>query len=338
MSNLLEQLKRLSIVVADTGDLAAIRQFAPQDATTNPSLILKAVQSGQYDDLVASILEQVNAMSLPLERAVEEAGDRLIVAMGRVILQHVPGRVSTEVNARLSFDTQASINKARNLVSMYEQAGISRDRILIKLAATWEGIRAAQILEQEGIQCNLTLIFSFVQAQACAEAGVYLISPFVGRILDWYRKQHPEQDFAPENEPGVCSVRTIYEYFRRHGYATIVMGASFRNAGEIIALAGCDRLTISPSLLQELSETEGRLESSLTMPEASSVPPEAMTEASFRWQLNEDAMATEKLAEGIRGFEQDQLKLETMLRTQLSGIRSETPSSTVMGGLCVSGN
>ncbi len=323
MSNLLEQLKRQSVVVADTGDLAAIRQFSPQDATTNPSLILKAVQSGQYDALIEEILEQVDSMSLSLECTVEEAGDRLVVAMGNIILQHVPGRVSTEVSARLSFDTKASIDKARYLVSLYEQAGVSRNRILIKLAATWEGIRAAQILEQEGIQCNLTLIFSFVQARACAEAGVFLISPFVGRILDWHRKQSPEQTFTPEDEPGVRSVKSIYEYFRRHGYPTIVMGASFRNVGEIIALAGCDRLTISPALLQELSETEGDLKLALEPVEAVKTPSESIDEATFRWQLNEDAMATEKLAEGIRGFEQDQLRLETMLRALLSENRLE---------------
>ncbi|MBT3144031.1 transaldolase [Neptunomonas phycophila] len=315
--NLLEQLKSLSTVVADTGDLEAIQRFKPEDATTNPSLILKAAESGSYDGLLNDIVTEVNALHLTKDAALEEISDRLIVAMGVAILEHVPGRVSTEVDARLSFDQTASLAKARKLVALYEQAGVSRSRILIKLAATWEGIRAAEILEKEGIQCNLTLIFSFAQAQACAEAGVYLISPFVGRILDWFRKENPDANYAPSEEPGVESVTRIFNYFRQQGYPTVVMGASFRNAGEIIALAGCDRLTISPALLEELASTEGSLNASLVATDASPVEVDALTEPAFRHALNADAMATEKLAEGIRGFEKDQGKLEALILNRL---------------------
>jgi transaldolase len=319
MANLLEQLKQQSTVVADTGDLDAIRRFAPQDATTNPSLILKAVQSGKYDRLLDEIVAAARDHNGTLEDAIDEACDRLVVAMGCLILNHVPGRVSTEVNARLSFDRDASLVKARRLVALYEEAGIGRDRILIKLAATWEGIRAAEVLEREGIECNLTLIFSFAQARACAEAGAFLISPFVGRILDWYRKANPGTDYAPDEEPGVLQVREVYRYFRRLEYPTVVMGASFRNAGEILALAGCDRLTISPALLEELAHAEGAVERVLADSGERAERPAPITEAGFRWELNEDAMATEKLAEGIRGFEADQRKLEALLRERLSG-------------------
>lgn len=319
MPNLLEQLKQYSTLVADTGDLDTIRRYAPQDATTNPSLILKAVQSGQYDALLDEILHAARDHNGTLDQALDEACDRLIVAMGGLILEHIPGRVSTEVNARLSFDTDGSIAKARRLVALYEEAGIGRERILIKLAATWEGIRAAEVLEREGIACNLTLIFSFVQARACAEAGVFLISPFVGRILDWHRKAHPEQDLVPAEEPGVQSVQAIYHYFRRLQYPTVVMGASFRNSGEILALAGCDRLTISPSLLQELASSDGTITPTLSDTGERDTRPEPLTEAEFRWQLNGDPMATEKLAEGIRGFDADQSKLEALLRERLEG-------------------
>ncbi|MGB2221317.1 transaldolase [Neptunomonas sp.] len=315
--NLLQQLKSLSTVVADTGDLEAIQRFKPEDATTNPSLILKAAESGSYDGLLNDIVTEVSALHLAKDAALEEISDRLIVAMGVAILEHVPGRVSTEVDARLSFDQTASLAKARKLVALYEQAGVSRSRILIKLAATWEGIRAAEILEKEGIQCNLTLIFSFAQAQACAEAGVYLISPFVGRILDWFRKENPDANYAPSEEPGVESVTRIFNYFRQQGYPTVVMGASFRNAGEIIALAGCDRLTISPALLEELASTGGSLNASLVATDASPVEVDALTEPAFRHALNADAMATEKLAEGIRGFEKDQGKLEALILNRL---------------------
>ncbi|ANG63599.1 transaldolase [Marinobacterium aestuarii] len=322
MANLLQQLKQQSTVVADTGDLDAIRRFSPQDATTNPSLILQAVQSGNYDAQVQAILHQVRDHAGSLDAAVDEACDRLVVALGAMILAQVPGRVSTEVNARLSFDTRASLAKARRLVELYAEAGIPRERILIKLASTWEGIRAAEVLEKEGIQCNLTLIFSFAQARACAEAGVYLISPFVGRILDWYRKDDPARTYAPADEPGVQSVQRIYRYFRQLAYPTVVMGASFRNSGEILALAGCDRLTISPKLLDELASTEGDLVVALADSGARAERPAPLTEADFRWDMNEDAMATEKLAEGIRGFEADQRKLEALLRDQLAAIQT----------------
>ncbi|WP_458526436.1 transaldolase [Onishia taeanensis] len=318
MPNLLEQLRQYSTVVADTGDLDAIRRFSPQDATTNPSLILKAVQSGQYDVLLEEILHTARDHNGNLDEAIDDACDRLVVAMGSLILEQVPGRVSTEVNARLSFDTDASIAKARRLVALYEEAGIGRDRILIKLASTWEGIRAAEVLEREGIKCNLTLIFNFAQARACAEAGAFLISPFVGRILDWYCKEHTDTHYAPDEEPGVQSVQAIYHYFRRLEYPTVVMGASFRNSGEILALAGCDRLTISPALLEELANSEGAVTQVLRVTKEHASRPAPLTEAAFRWQLNEDAMATEKLAEGIRGFEADQLKLEALLRNRLS--------------------
>jgi transaldolase len=320
MSNLLEQLRQHSVVVADTGDLDAIRRFAPQDATTNPSLILKAVQSGQYNALVDQILSDVRGLGVSVEEAIDEACDRLVVAMGKQILELVPGRVSTEVNARLSFDSVASIAKARRLVELYEEAGIGRDRILIKLAATWEGVRAAKVLESNGVQCNLTLIFNFVQARACAEVGAFLISPFVGRILDWYSKANPGVVYAPDEEPGVQSVRRILQYFRQHRYSTVVMGASFRNVGEIQALAGCDRLTISPALLEALESSDARL---VPVPIQGAglddAAPKRLSEGEFRWQMNEDAMATEKLAEGIRGFEADQLKLEVLLREKLAG-------------------
>lgn len=323
MPTLLEQLKQYSVVVADTGDLEAIRRFSPEDATTNPSLILKAVQSGQYDALLEQILQVSTHETAGVDAAVDDACDRLVVAMGQQILDLVPGRVSTEVNARLSFDTKASIDKARHLITLYEQAGISRDRVLIKLAATWEGIRAAEVLEREGIACNLTLIFSFAQARACAEAGAWLISPFVGRILDWYRRNDPANEYAPAQEPGVQSVQRIYRYFRQQGYPTVVMGASFRNSGEILALAGCDRLTISPALLEELATTEGALEPVLGSEQSAAAEPiQPLSEVEFRWQMNEDAMATEKLAEGIRGFEADQLKLEALLRERMQGGRS----------------
>jgi len=311
MPTFLEELKRYSVVVADTGDLDSIRRFVPEDATTNPSLILQAVKTGQYDALVEKILLESTGAA---EKDIDDLCDRLVVAMGREILELVPGRVSTEVNARLSFDTEGSIGKARKLISLYENAGVSRERVLIKLAATWEGIRAAEVLEREGIACNLTLIFNFAQARACAEAGVWLISPFVGRILDWYRKNLPEVQYEPEDEPGVISVRTIYEYFRAHDYPTIVMGASFRNIGEITSLCGCDRLTISPALLEVLSTTEGSLSPlQVDSENRSSTRMEPLTESEFRWLMNEDAMATEKLAEGIRGFEADQLRLEQLL-------------------------
>ena len=305
MTNSLEQLKQHTTIVADTGDIEAIKKFQPEDATTNPSLILKAAQLPQYKHLI----EQAVANA---KNSVEDACDELAVNIGLEILKIIPGRISTEVDARLSFDTQASISKAKKILALYEKAGVSKDRVLIKLASTWEGIKAAEQLEKEGISCNLTLLFNFAQAQACAEANVYLISPFVGRILDWYKK-NTNETYSAETDPGVVSVSEIYAYYKQHDYKTIVMGASFRNIGEIIELSGCDRLTIGPALLDELQNQQQDVTRKLAPAETSSTQPEALTEAQFRWQMNQDPMATEKLAEGIRNFAIDQVKLEDML-------------------------
>jgi transaldolase len=317
MSNLLDQLRAVTTVVADTGELPAIKAFKPEDATTNPSLILKAVSTPEYASLLTDIVASAKGLSSDLTVQIEEAADRLIVAIGCEVLKHVPGRISTEVDARLSFDTTATIAKARKLIGLYEGQGISRHRVLIKIASTWEGIRAAEQLEKDGINCNLTLLFSFAQARACAEAGAYLISPFVGRILDWYKAKTGEA-YTTETDPGVLSVRAIYQYYKQHGFHTVVMGASFRNLGEVLALAGCDRLTISPNLLQELEETSGELVCALTDDGSRLARTTPMTEAEFRWQHNDDAMATEKLAEGIRNFAIDQVKLEQLLATRLA--------------------
>ena len=317
MSSLLEQLRAVTTVVADTGELPAIKAFKPEDATTNPSLILKAVTLPEYASLLDSIVISARALSADLAMQVEEAADRLIVAIGCEVLKHVPGRISTEVDARLSFDTAATIEKARKLIGLYEYQGIPRSRVLIKIASTWEGIRAAEQLEKEGINCNLTLLFSFAQARACAEAGAYLISPFVGRILDWY-KAKTGQSYTAENDPGVKSVKAIYQYYKQHGYNTVVMGASFRSAEEVLALAGCDRLTISPNLLQDLEAQSGALVRQLADDGLRLPRPTPLNEAEFRWQHNEDAMATEKLAEGIRNFAIDQVKLEQLLATRLA--------------------
>ena len=303
--DLLSQLKSMTTVVADTGDLEAIRRFEPTDATTNPSLILQAAQHASRRARLAEIAR--HAIDI------DDALDAVAVEIGSEVSALIPGYVSTEVSARLSFDTDASVDKARSLIERYGQHGVGPERILIKLAATWEGIRAARVLEREGINTNLTLLFSFAQARACADAGATLVSPFVGRILDWYKARQPDADFSGDRDPGVQSVRRIYEHFKGHGYDTIVMGASFRNAGEIIALAGCDRLTISPKLLEELADTRGHLERRLVPLDAETSPPEPQDEAEFRWEMNEDAMATEKLAEGIRKFMDDQRKLETLL-------------------------
>ena len=317
MTNLLYQLRAFTTVVADTGELPAIKAFKPEDATTNPSLILKAVTLPEYAAILDTVVAQAQHLSADLAVQVEEAADRLIVAIGCEVLKHVPGRISTEVDARLSFNTAATIEKARKLIGLYEYQGIPRSRVLIKIASTWEGIRAAEQLEKEGINCNLTLLFSFAQARACAEAGAYLISPFVGRILDWYKAKTGES-YTAETDPGVLSVRAIYQYYKQHGYSTVVMGASFRNLDEVLALAGCDRLTISPNLLKELEETSGELVRALSADGLRLPRPAAMTEAEFRWQHNEDAMATEKLAEGIRNFAIDQVKLEQLLATRLA--------------------
>ncbi|WP_160154406.1 transaldolase [Microbulbifer sp. ALW1] len=310
--NKLEQLKQRSLVVADTGDIEAIRRYQPQDATTNPSLLYKAAQLPQYEQHVKDALSWAEKNGGDV---INQASMKLAVAIGCEILQLVPGVVSTEVDARLSFDTRASIEYARKLIAMYQQAGIDRERVLIKLASTWEGIAAAAVLEQEGIHCNLTLLFSQCQAVACAEAGVTLISPFVGRILDWYKASTGRDDYTAQDDPGVVSVTSIYEYYKSRGYPTIVMGASFRNTGEIEALAGCDKLTISPQLLQELQDDNGELAAGLNSDIASQPAPDTqLQESEFRYQLNADAMATEKLAEGIRNFVADQLKLEELLK------------------------
>lgn len=313
MSNQLESLRKITTVVADTGDIDAIKQYKPVDATTNPSLLLKAAQMAQYKPLIEEATAWAKSQSNDPVQQVIDAGDKLSVNIGAEILTTIPGRISTEVDARLSFDTAASVAKAHKLIGLYEQAGISKDRVLIKLASTWEGIRAAEELEKAGINCNLTLLFSFAQARACAEAGVFLISPFVGRILDWYKKSTGKDSYEAAEDPGVVSVTSIYNYYKDNGYKTVVMGASFRNIGEILELAGCDRLTISPQLLQELSDTAGEVEAKLVDKGATTTNAELMTEQGFRWAMNEDPMATEKLAEGIRNFAIDQVKLETVL-------------------------
>lgn len=317
MPNLLEQLKSMTAIVADTGDIEAIRHHHPEDATTNPSLLLKAASSSEYAPLIADAIGWAKSQSALHEQQVHDAMDKLAVDVGVEVLKSIPGRISTEVDARLSFDTQATLAKARKLIRLYNEAGVSNERVLIKIASTWEGIRAGEILEHEGIHCNLTLMFGFAQARCCAEAGVTLISPFVGRIFDWQKVKEGRTDIPPEEDMGVLSVRRIYQYFKEHGYATTVMGASFRNSGEIIALAGCDRLTISPALLEELQGKEGELLRRLHYDGPIKPRPASMTEAEFRWEMNQDAMATEKLAEGIRGFTADQIKLENSLAAML---------------------
>jgi len=299
----------MTTVVADTGDFTAIEEFSPQDATTNPSLLLKAIALPEYAQTVTQAVEYAKDSS----EQIIEASDYLSVLIGCKLLSRIPGRVSTEVDARLSFDTEKTVEKARKLISLYQTKNIDKSRILIKIASTWEGIRAAETLEKEGINCNLTLLFSFVQARACAEAGVFLISPFVGRILDWYKKSTGKDSYPANEDPGVQSVTSIYQYYKQHQYPTIVMGASFRNIGEIIELAGCDRLTISPDLMAELSQRSGIIERKLTPAEVFSDRPAKISENEFRWRLNEDPMATEKTAEGIRNFAKDQTKLEAIL-------------------------
>lgn len=313
MANQLTQLKQMTTVVADTGDIEAIAKYQPQDATTNPSLLLKAASLPAYSELLTQAVAWSKTQSDDKAQQVVDASDKLAVLIGIEILKIIPGRISTEVDARLSFDTQGSIAKAKKLIAMYNEAGISNDRILIKLASTWEGIKAAEELEKQGINCNLTLLFSFAQAQACAEAGVFLISPFVGRILDWYKKDTGRDSYDASEDPGVVSVTNIYNYYKAKNYQTIVMGASFRNSGEILELAGCDRLTISPQLLEELSGNEEVVIRKLNDDQPSIGEEEPLNEVSFRWALNQDAMATEKLAEGIRNFAIDQNKLEKQL-------------------------
>jgi transaldolase len=295
MASQLDSLRRHSLVVADTGDIEAVARWKPQDATTNPSLLLTAAQDPRYRPLLSQDMDQ------------------LFVNFGREILQHIAGRVSTEVDAQLSFDLEGSLAKARRFISLYEKQGVGRERVLIKLASTWEGIRAAERLEREGIHCNMTLLFSFAQAAACADAGVTLISPFVGRIYDWHKQSRKVEDIPLEDDPGVASVARIYAYYKKHGYATQVMGASFRKTGQVLALAGCDLLTIAPDLLEKLSSAPGPIERKLSpgMPAGEKI---ALDEKAFRWMHNEDAMATEKLAEGIRKFDADARKLEKRIK------------------------
>ncbi len=316
MSNKLEQLRKLTTVVADTGEIEAIKKYQPEDATTNPSLILKAAQIAEYAPLIDASIAYAKEQSDDKAQQVQDTCDMLAVNIGKEILKTIPGRISTEVDARLSYDMEGSVAKARKLVKMYNDAGISNDRILIKLASTWEGIRAAEILEKEGINCNLTLLFSFAQARACAEAGVFLISPFVGRIMDWYKAKEG-RDFEAQEDPGVLSVTSIYDYYKQYGYNTVVMGASFRNIGEILELAGCDRLTIAPALLAELEAAEGEVVEKLVDSKGEKERPAPMTHAEFLWDHNQDPMAVEKLAEGIRNFAIDQGKLEDMIAAKL---------------------
>ncbi len=317
--NSLEQLKKYTKVVADTGDFQSINQFKPVDSTTNPSLIYASAQDSKYAQLVENALTDAKKHSEDKIEQVEHALDVLAVNFGLEILKIVPGRVSTEVDARLSFDTEKTIEKARKLIALYKTAGIDKSRILIKIAATWEGIRAAEVIEKEGIHTNLTLLFSKVQAVACAEAGVQLISPFVGRILDWHKKDQGVDHIDATEDPGVLSVSEIYNYYKKYNHATEIMGASFRNKEEIIELAGCDLLTISPSLLAELENNELKIEQKLVAENAKNMSIEkiATDEASFRWQMNEDAMATEKLAEGIRKFSADLVKLESFIEGKM---------------------
>jgi transaldolase len=317
MPSKLDQLRDMTVVVADTGDLEAVRRLRPQDCTTNPTLILKAVESPGGGDLVAEALRWGSGQGGGRDGVVGAVCDRLAVAFGAELSRIVPGRISTEVDADLSFDTGANVAKAREIVAAYEALGVSRERVLIKIASTWEGIRAAEILQREGIDCNLTLLFSLPQAMAAADAGAFLISPFVGRILDWHVKAGGGP-YGPEDDPGVLSVRRIYAAYKRRGVPTVVMGASFRNAGEIEALAGCDRLTISPALLDELGGSEGSLPRRLSPDDLDNAPPwQALDEAAFRWALNEDAMATEKLSEGIRQFARDFRALKALVARRL---------------------
>lgn len=318
MSNTLEALKKITTVVADTGDFETLAAYTPQDATTNPSLILKALQKAEYASVLDTAIEATQDSDASGEARIDLVIDHLLVEFGRKILEIVPGRVSTEVDARLSFDTEATVAKARELIELYEAAGISRERILIKIASTWEGIRAAEILKQDGINCNMTLLFCLAQAAACAEAGAQLISPFVGRILDWY-KANTDVAYTAETDPGVVSVKEIYGYYKKFGYQTEVMGASFRNVGEITELAGCDLLTISPNLLEELKGMSQALERKLDPEAAKQSPIEKLdvSEKSFRWLLNQDPMATEKLSQGIRVFGEDMLKVRDIVSAKL---------------------
>lgn len=311
--NQLEQLKQRTIIVADSGDIDSIIAYQPEDATTNPSLIYKAALLPQYQNLIKETVVTLKARYTGMELLPSTVADHLAVSIGALILKSIPGYISTEVDARLSFDTDASIRKARELIALYAEQGVGKERVLIKLAATWQGIRASDALEKEGIRCNLTLLFSFAQARACADAGVFLISPFVGRIYDWYKKNNPDTVYTVDNDPGVESVRNIYRFYKMYGYQTVVMGASFRTPEQVLALNGCDRLTVSPSLLAQLQQSDAVVPNPLDYSGEIQSKPETMSEAEFYWSHNQDAMAVEKLAEGIRLFAIDQNKLETLL-------------------------
>ncbi|MBK0091957.1 transaldolase [Erwinia sp. S59] len=315
--NQLDALKQFTTVVADSGDIESIRHYHPEDATTNPSLILKAAGLDAYKHLIDDAIDYAKKQGGSKETQIINASDKVAVNLGMEILKSVPGRVSTEVDARLSFDRGMCVTKAEKLVRMYEENGIDRSRILIKLASTWEGIKAAEELEKNGIQCNLTLLFSFAQARACAEAGVFLISPFVGRIYDWYNSRKPLDPYVVDEDPGVKSVRRIYDYYKKHRYSTVIMGASFRKVEQIQALAGCDRLTISPNLLEELANSDAPLERKLEPSTEGFHQPAPLSEAEFRWEHNQDPMAVEKLSDGIRQFAIDQQKLEDVLASRL---------------------
>ena len=314
----LDQLRAMTTVVADTGDIEAIRKYKPQDATTNPTLLLKAATMPQYQSLIKEAIRWGQEHGRTAEEKMAFTTDKLAVLIGSEIVSIIPGRISTEVDARLSFNTAATIERAHRLIELYQLAGVPSGRVLIKIASTWEGICAAEHLEKEGIQTNLTLLFSFAQAVACAEAGVFLISPFVGRILDWYKQQSGCDSYLPHEDPGVQSVTRIFNYYKAHGYKTVVMGASFRNVDEIRELAGCDRLTISPALLEALSASEAPLTIKLAADQPTCQEEKiSMSEAEFRWAMNQDAMATEKLAEGIRNFAKDQVTLEETLKVMV---------------------
>lgn len=317
MTSKLDQLRAMTTVVADTGDIEAVARLKPVDCTTNPTIVLKALGTPMFADAIKEAVAWGKSQGGSSEAVTAAVADRLAISVGAALAGLVPGRVSTEVDADLSFDTHASVLKGRQIIKDYEARGIARERILIKLASTWEGIRAAEVLQRDGIDCNLTLLFSKAQAIACADAGAFLISPFVGRILDWYAKS-TGKTYTAEDDPGVVSVRSIYNYYKANGIKTIVMGASFRNVGEIEALAGCDRLTISPALLDELSKAEGTLERRLSPEKSQPDAPVTMDEKTFRWMMNEDQMATEKLSEGIRLFAKDLVALRSMVAKELA--------------------
>jgi transaldolase len=320
MANSLEQLKQFTTVVADTGDFQLINKYKPQDSTTNPSLIYAASQLAPYKHVVDDAINYGKSKGKTLAEQTEFAMDKLGVNFGLEILKIVPGRVSTEIDARLSFDTEKTIKKAKDIIALYKEAGIAKERILVKIASTWEGIQAAKELEKEGIHCNLTLLFALVQAAACAEVGVTLISPFAGRITDFYKKAHGKDSYLPSEDPGVLSVKTIFNYYKKHGYKTVVMGASFRTKEQVIELAGCDFLTISPQILEELASANVPVVRKLDPQNTTDVPKVATDEKTFRWLMNEDEMAENKLADGIRRFAADLVKLENEVKKKLSAL------------------